>query len=204
MEVIEQLAKEQQEEGLVEYVRPTENQEKESEVCNKAQEIDLLWQNFKSSTQFNTNSPVALFVFGFIAGIITTVIIFACVNSYFAKHTASGDVLLSSDTVVETTLEEQAQSAEDELQNRVNIPSEEDNVAPQPESAVVEQEVQTPSVDTSKMKKYVVKSGDTGESIIKKHYGSYTPEREKAIIKANNLKTLDRINIDQELWLPMP
>ena len=55
MEVIEQLAKEQQEEGIVEYVRPESVAQKDSDVCNKSQEIDLLWQNFKSSTQFNTN-----------------------------------------------------------------------------------------------------------------------------------------------------
>ena len=52
------------------------------------------------------------------------------------------------------------------------------------------------------MKKYIVKNGDTVESIIKKAYGSYTPERAELIMKANNLKTLDRINIDQELLLP--
>lgn len=205
MEVIEQLAKEQQEEGIVEYVRPESVAQKDSDVCNKSQEIDLLWQNFKSSTQFNTNSPVALVAIGFIAGVITTVIIFACINSYMAKHSAASETLLGSSTVVESTLEEQAEIAQEELENRVNIPTEEDNAAPLVEPvAEPTAEAPAPVIDKSKMKKYVVKNGDTGESIIKRHYGSYTPEREQAIIKANNLKTLDRINIDQELWLPMP
>ena len=53
------------------------------------------------------------------------------------------------------------------------------------------------------MKKYVVKSGDTGESIMKHFYGSYSPEKAQLIMKANNLKSLDRINIDQELLIPM-
>ena len=52
------------------------------------------------------------------------------------------------------------------------------------------------------MKKYKVKDGDTVEKIIRMHYGSYSPEKAEMIRKANNLKTLDRINIDQELLIP--
>ena len=53
------------------------------------------------------------------------------------------------------------------------------------------------------MKKYVVKNGDTVESIIKKNYGTYSPEKAELIMKANNMQSLDRINIDQELLIPM-
>ena len=55
MEVIENLAKEQEESGLPgEYVRPDEiensnNKTKENELNAMSQEIDLLWQNFKKS-----------------------------------------------------------------------------------------------------------------------------------------------------------
>lgn len=206
IEVIEQLAKEQQnQDGIVEYYRPEAFVEDEQESTNKSQEIDLLWQNFKT-TQFSTNSPVACVVFGFIAGVISTVLVFLGINSYMARHSQVSDAtLITSESAVEVTLEEQADMAQEELQNRVHIPTEEDNIVSQVEKNIQEPVVEstpTPVVDKSKMKKYVVKSGDTGESIIKKHYGSYTSEREQAIIKANNLKTLDRINIDQELWLP--
>ena len=57
-------------------------------------------------------------------------------------------------------------------------------------------------VDTSKMTKYVVKNGDTAEKIIKNHYGVYSEEKAQMVMKANNLSSLDRINIDQELLLP--
>ena len=206
IEVIEQLAKEQQnQDGIVEYYRPEAFVEDEQESTNKSQEIDLLWQNFKT-TQFSKNSPVACVVFGFIAGVISTVLVFWGINSYMARHSQVSDAtLITSEPAVEVTLEEQADMAQEELQNRVHIPTEEDNIVSQVEKNIQEPVVEstpTPVVDKSKMKKYVVKSGDTGESIIKKHYGSYTSEREQAIIKANNLKTLDRINIDQELWLP--
>jgi len=206
IEVIEQLAKEQQnQDGIVEYYRPEAFVEDEQESTNKSQEIDLLWQNFKT-TQFSTNSPVACVVFGFIAGVISTVLVFLGINSYMARHSQVSDAtLITSESAVEVTLEEQADMAQEELQNRVHIPTEEDNIVSQVEKNIQEPVVEStpaPVVDKSKMKKYVVKSGDTGESIIKKHYGSYTSEREQAIIKANNLKTLDRINIDQELWLP--
>jgi nucleoid-associated protein YgaU len=53
------------------------------------------------------------------------------------------------------------------------------------------------------MKKYVIKDGDTVEGIIKKHYGTYSQEKADLIMKANNLKTLDRINVDQELLIPL-
>ena len=52
------------------------------------------------------------------------------------------------------------------------------------------------------MTKYVVKNGDTAEKIIKNHYGTYSEEKAQMVMKANNLSSLDRINIDQELLLP--
>lgn len=88
------------------------------------------------------------------------------------------------------------------MNNKVSVPSEDDFTAPAENSNNETVQTEKTSVDTSKMKKYIVKNGDTVESIIKKAYGSYTPERAELIMKANNLKTLDRINIDQELLLP--
>ena len=52
-------------------------------------------------------------------------------------------------------------------------------------------------------KVYIVKEGDTGESIIKHYFGSYSPEKAELIMKANNLKNLDRINIGQEIIIPV-
>lgn len=219
MEVIENLAKEQEAEGsLGEYVRPDEIfEEKNSTVSNKSQEIDLLWQNFKT-TQFNTNSPTAYILLGFVIGVITTVFAIAGLNAIAARHGAQNpqksslfgieSIFSSHKKTPEQTLEQQADNAQEEVNNKVSVPGEDDTAAPVVDASVNNvQEEQTAetsaSVDSSNAAKYIVKDGDTGESIIKKHYGSYTPERAERIIKANNLKTLDRLNIDQELLLPV-
>ena len=51
--------------------------------------------------------------------------------------------------------------------------------------------------------KYVVQSGDTIESIQVRFYGSYSPEKAQAIQKANNMKNINRLQIGQELIIPM-
>lgn len=211
MEVIETLAKEQENEGsLGEYVRPDEEVAKqESEFANKAQEIDLLWQNFKA-TQFNSKSPAAYVLIGFLIGVVATLVITFGVG-YASNKTVSSTLpkvsLFGIEKIftnhkqpqAEETLEDQADNAQDIAQdNRVSVPTEEETVAVQ--NNAIEP---TANVASSKMKKYVVKSGDTGESIMKHFYGSYSPEKAQLIMKANNLKSLDRINIDQELLIPM-
>ena len=50
---------------------------------------------------------------------------------------------------------------------------------------------------------YIVQSGDTVESIMIRFYGSSTPEKAKAVQEANNLKNLNRLQIGQELTIPM-
>ena len=55
----------------------------------------------------------------------------------------------------------------------------------------------------STSEKYVVQSGDTIESIQVRFYGSYSPEKAQAIQKANNLKNPNRLQIGQELIIPM-
>ena len=206
IEVIENLAKEQQnEDSLGEYIRQQdEDTEHNSSIINKSQEIDLLWQSFKGA-QFNTNSPLVYILTGFVIGVLTTVILFACVNASSIKSKGLKSGLFGVEKVKTEpaqTLEQQAQDAQDEMNNKVSVPSEDDFTAPAENSNNETVQTEKTSVDTSKMKKYIVKNGDTVESIIKKAYGSYTPERAELIMKANNLKTLDRINIDQELLLP--
>ena len=199
MEVIEALAKEQENNGTIgEYLRPDEVEKSSAEEVNKAQEIDLLWQNFKT-TQFNSNSPMAYILTGFVIGVVVTSLVFFGITSYSKKSNLTKS--LTPTVSVEETVE---QSEEVQPSNEENVAVEE-NAAEN--TASVNEEVnkqeQPAPVANAKMKKYVVKSGDTGESIIKHFYGAYTPERAEAITKANNLKSLDRINIDQELLIPV-
>ena len=205
MEVIEALSKEQENDGsIVEYVRPDEIEaanDKENEY-SKTQEIDLLWQNFKA-TQFNSNSPTAYILMGFAIGVITTLLVLFCIGWFsngksFYNPFAKPAVQTEQPAVVEEEPQE-VQNTEEETPAAVEEPKQEE--AQQETKA--EQKAETPKLDNVKTKKYVVKNGDTGESIIKHFYGSYTPERAEKIIQINNLKNLDRINIDQELLIPL-
>ena len=206
IEVIENLSKEQKSEDAInEYVRPEDEETSVNASPNKAQEIDLLWQNFKS-TQFNTNSPTAYILMGFGVGVIVTAFLGLALSAYCIKsrRIPSGVVKAVYAMQNEQTLEQQTADAQQEVDNKVSVPTEEETTKPLEQSEQTQTaQVEEPSVDSSKMKKYVVKSGDTGESIIKHFYGSYSPEKAELIKKANNLTTLDRINIDQELLIPV-
>ena len=99
----------------------------------------------------------------------------------------------------EPTLEEQTDIAEDTASNRVSVPTEEETQT----ATKVQNETTTKDLNLQNAKKYVVKNGDTGEGIIKHYFGAYTPERAEKVMKANNLTSLDRINIGQELIIPV-
>ncbi len=204
IEVIENLSKEQSPEDVIgEYVRPED--ETSGVDSGKAQEIDLLWQNFKS-TQFNTNSPTAYVLMGFCLGLLVATVLALAVCGYCIKSgkfpSSVTKAVLNSQQV--QTLEQQASEAQQEVDNKVSVPTEDETAKGTEQTAeTIPAENSETTLDTSKMKKYIVKSGDTGESIIKHYYGSYSPEKAELIMKANNLKSLDRINIDQELLIPV-
>lgn len=209
MEVIENLAKEQEESGLPgEYVRPDEieTSNKENEPNAMSQEIDLLWQNFKTN-QFNTNSPIINIIIGIIIGVVATLLVLFGISALSSDAPNTGKksnfgierIFSHKKAVKEPTLEQQAAVEEQaETQQKVSIPEENEEIAQNNE----EQSQSEENVDTSKMTKYVVKNGDTAEKIIKNHYGTYSEEKAQMVMKANNLSSLDRINIDQELLLP--
>lgn len=202
MEVIENLAKEQEEGGLGEYVRPDEIMHmQDDEPCSKAQEIDLLWQNFKS-TQFNTNSPTAYILLGFLIGVVTTVIAFAGLRYMSKSHFSLAGVHKPQE---QQTLEQQTALPQDETENKVLVPTDAEvaQLNTPSEAAVQNSENVNAVASETKMEKYIVKDGDTVENIIKHYYGSYSPEKAELIMKVNNLKTLDRINIDQEILIPI-
>ena len=179
-------------------------------INNKSKEIDLLWQTFKSA-QFNTNSPFMHVLGGFILGVIATCLVYSLLGMFVAN---SDNVELKSKLPgfeTQTNAEDEVVSDAEESSKtdlKQSIPADEtDNVVYRDEvkdtskhqSKDITNEIKTP-VET---KKYIIKDGDTVEAIIKRNYGSYTPERAEAIMKANNLKDLDHISIDQELLLPI-
>lgn len=219
MEVIENLSKDN--DGVPnEYVRSQETAEENStpsDITGKAQEIDLLWQNFKS-VQFNTNSPAAYVTGGFVLGVVTTLILIASFG-FFMTKSASGTVSVPKKSIFsleslnifahrkssEPTLEQQTGSVENTVENKVTVPAEDDTQLPAATTAQNNDGLQETSsnINTQNVKKYVVKSGDTGESIIKHYYGSWSQEKADLVMKANNLTNFDRINIGQELIIPV-
>ena len=215
MDVIEALSKQQPiEENVIEYIREdNETTDKSSDDINKAQEIDMLWQNFKSS-QFGTNSPFAYITIGFISGLIFTILCTWVAGSYLLKTgrmslNKYGIYKAATQYEVQEDKSQQQEPTEQSIQDEVVQAEqivEQEQISQKNEQKSAENQsnnIQVPPQDNIKTKKYIVKSGDTGESIIKKMYGSYTPERAEKIIKINNLKNLDRINIDQELLIPV-
>jgi len=198
MEVIENLAKEQDDSGLPgEYVRPDEIND--SNNSGMSQEIDLLWQNFKTS-QFNTNSPTLYLITGIIIGSLATLLIMFGINSVSSNKTnaESGKAPIFG---VESVSKEKASAKEPTLEEQTNMPQEGSETTTAEEGNEVVGTSET-NVDTSNMTKYKVKSGDTIESIIIKHYGTYSPDKAEQIMQVNKMPTLDRINIDQEILLP--
>lgn len=199
MDVIESLANEQQNEGssLGEYYRPEDVvQSHESSFSNKSKEIDMLWQTFKTN-QFTSNSPLTNVFVGFVAGVLTTVVVFAMFGMFSSKEPK-----ISVNEPIERSIVSQVEDVQSDVNNRVSVPGENDFAQPVVSNTAPETTQSVNLNDTSSMTKYVVKNGDTGEAIIIKHYGSWTQERMDNIIKVNNLKNLDRLQIDQVLYLP--
>lgn len=50
---------------------------------------------------------------------------------------------------------------------------------------------------------YTVQSGDTIEAILVKFYGSYSKEKEALILKTNNMTNPNKLNIGQQLIIPV-
>ena len=191
-----------------EYLRP-EAAPKPEPRNTKSQEIDLLWQTFKDA-QFNTNSPWMQVVGGFLLGIFVSFLIVSAFLVYSANKT--GNIVNSKQILInfssnreenvkiddlETTQEDIQGTTANLEENEVQAQDNEQNISSDTQETTV-----VSSYDYTQTKKYTIKDGDTVEGIIKKYYGTYTPERAEAIMKANKLTNLDHISIGQVLLIP--
>ncbi len=217
MDVIENLANEtptnysQNSEQTNDYTPSEYYRETENNVDNKSKEIDLLWQSFKSA-QFNTKSPVMHWIGGFILGVITTVLTISLLGMFAAnsdntslkKMPILGVQEQKADDVEKaSTMINEQNIPTDEIDTPVTVKEEKVTETKTKKSEKISKEEKAEAKTPVRTKKYIIKDGDTVEAIIKRNYGSYTPERAEAIMKANNLKDLDHISIDQELLLPI-
>lgn len=213
MNVIEQLSGEEfvdyahieneENDAPNEYLRP-EATPKPEPRNTKSQEIDLLWQTFKSA-QFNTNSPWMQIVGGFLLGLSAAFLIVSTFLVYSANKTGnivnSKQILInfgnSSKSVESVQMSEDISEIQNQEQTTVNEETEVQNQTSETGNT------DTATYDYAQTKKYTIQDGDTVEGIIKKYYGAYTPERAEAIMKANNLTNLDHISIGQVLIIPI-
>lgn len=207
MDMIESLSeennisevKEDINQSMEEYVRP--EGEKSNSVFSKAQEIDLLWQNFKTA-QFSNKSPSVYVTMGFIGGVISTLIVSGIFGYFISKPDVKISLPNFSSGAVTTS--ETTQDTAEGVSSKVVVPDENGEAqvaqAPVQEQAVVEQTSAQSSMSESK--KHIVSDGETVEGIIKHYYGSYSPEKAEKIKQVNNIKSLDRISIGQELIIP--
>ena len=189
-----------------EYYREVNN----TSTNNKSKEIDLLWQTFKSA-QFSTNSAFMHVLGGFILGVIVT----SVTISLFGMFAANSDNPALKNKFAIFGSKPQIQKIDENTEEAAEFIKDNDQETGSADTSVILTEKVSNNDNENitedntrlqvpvKTKKYIIKDGDTVEAIIKRNYGSYTPERAEAVMKANHLKDLDHISIDQELLLPV-
>ena len=143
---------------------------------NKTRELDVLWQSFGVKPQRHEKAPQVYFVTGFILGVIATLAVTTLVSLLVNLTTPKDDIVLPKKAPVETP------------SNISFIPA--DSAA-----------VKTAPVVTNE--EYVVKAGDTLESIVIRYYGSFDMSKVMAIQEANKMANPNALSIGQKLIIPM-
>jgi len=143
---------------------------------NKTRELDVLWQSFGVKPQRNEKAPQVYFVTGFILGVIATLAITTLVSVLVNFTTPKDEIVLPKKAPVESP------------SNISFIPA---------DSTAVK------TVTTASNEEYVVKEGDTLESIVIRYYGSFDMSKVKAIQEANKMANPNALSIGQKLTIPM-
>ena len=176
---------------------------------DKSKELDLLWKDFKLPR--GEHSPIVFLGIGFVSGVISTLIVSACIGlslsdlgSDFkfpwqnAPAAVETSVPADSEEVVSTT-ETTAAASDETADVTVEETSSRGKFGFFGGTKKAKEEVTTPSVQD---KEYIVQSGDTMESIVKKFYGQYSSEKVESIMKINNMTNPNKLAIDQKLIIP--
>lgn len=145
---------------------------------NKTRELDALWQSFGVKPQKNEKAPQVYFVTGLILGVIMTLAITTVISILISVSTPKDEVVLP------------AKKAAVESSGKFSfIPA--DNAASK--SAIA----------STSTEEYVVKEGDTLESIVIRFYGSFDMNKVNAIQDANKMANPNALSIGQKLIIPM-
>ncbi len=143
---------------------------------SKNRELDALWQSFGVKPQRNEKAPQVYFVVGFISGIIVTLLITTFVSIL------------------------------------INISTPKEDIAPVTKPAATENaKFRFIPADTSKTtsapvvtnQEYVVREGDTLESIVIRFYGSFSMDKVNLIQEANKMANPNALSIGQKLVIPV-
>ncbi len=146
---------------------------------SKTRELDALWQSFGVRPQRKEKAPQVYFVTGLVVGVIITLIITTFVSLLINVSTPKDDSVVAPVKKVSTgTGKFRFIPADTSVDKKV-----------------------TPVVVTNE--EYVVKEGDTLESIVIRFYGSFDMDKVSAIQDANKMANPNALSIGQKLIIPM-
>ncbi|MBO5739188.1 LysM peptidoglycan-binding domain-containing protein [bacterium] len=146
----------------------------------KDRELDVLWQSFGVKTNKNEKAPQVYFVTGLICGVIITLAITTVISLLINLSTPKDDIVIPSS---------KKQVITDENSKFSFIPA--DSAATKPVAPV------------SFNEEYIVKEGDTLESIVIRFYGSFDMSKVNAIQSINKMANPNALSIGQKLIIPM-
>ena len=144
---------------------------------NKTRELDVLWQSFGVKPQKNEKAPQVYFVTGLILGVIITLAITTLVSLLVNFSTPKEEVVVPKKITTESA----------------------GKFSFIPADSTATKSVVTPVLN----EEYVVKEGDTLESIVIRFYGSFDMNKVNAIQDANKMANPNTLSIGQKLIIPM-
>lgn len=146
---------------------------------SKSRELDALWQSFGIKQQKTEKAPQVYFVTGLITGVIITLIITTFISLLINISTPKEDMAVPASKNVSTSSSKFS-----------FIPA--DNASANKATTVA-----------LSNEEYVVKEGDTLESIIIRFYGAFDMSKVSAIQEANKMANPNALSIGQKLIIPM-
>jgi LysM repeat protein len=146
----------------------------------KNRELDVLWQSFGVKANKNEKAPQVYFVTGLICGVIITLAITTVISLLINLSTPKDDIVIPSS---------KKQVITDENSKFSFIPA--DSAATKPVTPV------------SFNEEYIVKEGDTLESIVIRFYGAFDMNKVNAIQSVNKMANPNALSIGQKLCIPM-
>lgn len=142
----------------------------------KSKELEALWQSFGVKSQKSEKAPQAYFVTGFIVGVIVTLLITTFISILINVSTPKDDVAPVKKNVTEAG-KFSFIPADNSAKNSVPI--------------------------QLSNEEYVVKEGDTLESIVIRFYGTFDMNKVSSIQEVNKMANPNALSIGQKLIIPM-